>query len=184
MAEFASVTDVEVRGLGRLLEQYKRLPNIETLTAIYLQAVQELEDVTAEVVLKRFLANATGDQLRVLGDIVGQQNVEGWTEDQYRTWIAVRIRLNRSFGTPVDVIDCIRLATPAVFKLREYVSGAFMIMFQEAPEFPNDVQAIAYLARAAGVNVTVLYPGPDGPGFRFKNVGDADDPAKGFADVS
>lgn len=182
MAELAPTTDVVAKGLGRLLEQYKGKENIETWIQIYLEGVQDLEDHAWLVYTQRFLENAEGVQLDVLGDIVGEQR--GGKEDpQYRIWIGVRIRLNRSFGTIKDVIDCILLATDALFTVREYTSAAFEVRFDEHPDFPNDIQAIVKLGKAAGVNGNVFYPPDDEPGFRFKNVGDSDDPDKGFGDV-
>ncbi len=184
MAELAQVTDVQAKGIDRLLEQYKGKININTLLDIYLEQVQELEDVTWDVMVKRALAVATDAQLEVLGAIVGQPNWEGWTTEQFRTWIGVRIRLNQSFGTAVDIIECIQLATDAEFRYVEYTSAALLVEFEELPEFVTDIMAIVHLASAAGVNVTVLFPPADGPGFRFKNDTDTDDPDKGYADGS
>jgi len=169
-------------GLSRFLEQYKGTIAFKRLIEIYLESVQELEDVAFQVILKRMLENATDIQLDTLGAIVGEQR-QGKDDDNYRIWIAVRIRLNRSFGTPVDIIDVVQLATDAAFEFREYNSGAFSVLFSETPEFPNDISVICYLAKAAGINITVVYPPEGATPFKFMNLGDTSDPDFGFSDV-
>jgi hypothetical protein len=182
MTEVIHNEALTTEGIARMLEQYKGKPDFEALLRIYLDSVQELEDATFDVRLAFMLANAVGEQLDFLGAIVGERR-NGKLDAIYKIWIGVRIRLNRSFGRPIDVIECIRLATDVDFEFREYEDAAFGIFFDDVPEFPNDLMLIAFLAKAAGVGLTFVYP-TDANSFRFKDVGAADDPDHGFADAN
>lgn len=182
MSELQERTNVLEQGIGRFLEQYKDKTDINKLAAIYLDGVQELEAATWQVVIKRFLANATAVQLNDIGAIVGESR-QARSDDDYRIWISVRIRLNRSFGRPQDVIDCVKLATDADFRFQEYAGGAFVVNFLEQPANGNDIAAIVHLAKGAGIDATVMIP-PETGGFRFKNNDEASDPDHGFVDGS
>lgn len=185
MSELVKNTALTQEGLDRLLEQYKGKENIETLLTMYLDSVQEFEDAVFAVKLAFMLEDAVGEQLDFLGAIVGEGR-NGKEDELYRVWIGVRIRLNRSFGTPTDVIECLRLATDAPFEYRTYGGAHFAILFSEMPEFSNDLTIITYFAKAAGSSFTFHYPYDLGDGhiFTFKDVDDVDDPDLGFCDVA
>src|SRR6266705_5722859 len=95
-------------GLSRLLEQYKKSTAFKNLVKIYLDEVQVLEDAGIELALAFLLDNAVGDQLDILGAIVGEAR-QGREDPIYRIWIKVRIKVNRSFGKPTDIIDIVQL---------------------------------------------------------------------------
>lgn len=173
-------TQLVQEGLARLLEGYKGTTAFKELLAIYLEAFQELEDATFAVILGRMLDNAVGVQLDVLGAIVGEARQEK-VDALYKVWIRVRISINKSRGTVPDIIACIQLATDAEFVFTEYSRAAFAVEFETPPDFPNDVTLVIELAKAAGVNITVIYPIDPDHTFRFKyRDSDSDDPNKGF----
>jgi hypothetical protein len=64
--------DVVVRGITRLLSQYAESPNLKDVLTIYLEELGEARDVILDVWCERWIDNADGVQLDVLGDIVGQ----------------------------------------------------------------------------------------------------------------
>lgn len=180
MAEVIHNDALSVEGLSRLLEQYKGKPAFEALLKIYLDSIQEFEDAVFAVRLSMMLDSAVGEQLDFLGAFVGETR-NGKDDDVYRVWIRVRIRLNRSFGEARDIIECLRLATNKPFEYREYDDACFAILFSERPDFPNDLALIAYLAKAAGIGLSFVYPTDDAHVFRFKNIGASDDPNHGFS---
>jgi hypothetical protein len=180
MAELTHNPLMVFEGVAHLLEQYKGSETLKKLLTIYLEEIQELEDTNFQVVLSRFLANAEDIQLDVLGALVGELR-QGKNDAAFRIWIAARIRLNRSFGRPDDVIECLLLVTPAAFTYEEYSSAFFVVTFSEQPAFPNDITAIVYLAKAIGVGMMVIYPPDDGQVFLFRDNGAANDPAHGFS---
>lgn len=106
----AQVTDHADQGVALLLDQYKEKPRLEAWMRSFLDEVQELEDATFEVLESRDVDNAEDAQLELLGRVVGQVRV-GPTDEVFRLFIKVRIRINRSHGKAVDVIEVGRLAT-------------------------------------------------------------------------
>lgn len=184
MSAIVHSTALTTEGIARLLEQYKESTQLNTLMRIYLDSVQEAENVTWDMRLKLILANAVGDQLDILGAIVGEPRND--REDAlYKIWIGVRIRLNRSFGRPLDVIECLLLATEADFEYREHEDACFSIIFNEMPLYPNDLNYVVYLARAAGIGINFIYPTvDDGTEFRFRGVSDTSNPDNGFCAVA
>lgn len=127
--------------LGKLLEQFKGgKPVLHGLIRTHVGQLQDLEDVAWQCVHGRLLdyppggtVRAEGVQLDVLGKIVGAPRL-GVTDSQYRDAIKLQIRVNRSHGTTVDILEVLRLAmpSPATFTYREhrhlawytYVSGS------------------------------------------------------------
>jgi hypothetical protein len=91
-------------GLKLLVEQFRGKPVIEALLSSYLSRVQELEDELWIVLWGWVLGNATARQLDDLGAIVGELR-EGRDDTEYEAAIRVRIRINRSKGRTIDVID-------------------------------------------------------------------------------
>jgi len=187
MGEIIHNPALVAEGITRLLEQYKGSETLKKLLTIYLEEIQELEDANFAVITSRFLEGAEGAQLDVLGALVGELR-QGKTDEAYKVWITARIRLNRSFGRPDDVIECLHLVTDATFVYEEYSSAFFTVVFWDRPEFPNDVTAITYLAKAIGVGMLVVYPPPEGvsgfEGFLFRDYGAVDDPDHGFSDFN
>lgn len=62
----------------------------------------------------RLLPNASGAQLDMIGRIVGRGR-SGLSDADYFIAIRAQIRINRSCGTPEDMIDVTRLTVPAGF---------------------------------------------------------------------
>lgn len=106
----AQVTDHADQGVALLLDQYKEKPRLEAWIRSFLDEVQEAEDMLVAVALSRDVDTAEAAQLELLGRVVGQERV-GDTDDVFRLFIKVRIRINRSHGKAVDIIEVGRLAT-------------------------------------------------------------------------
>lgn len=107
----AQSTDHVARGLSRLLQQYKSSPYMVGLATSYLNRIQELENACWEVILYRLLPNASGAQLDTLGRIVGRGR-GSLSDANYFLAIQAEIRINRSCGTPEDMIAIAILSLP------------------------------------------------------------------------
>ena len=163
------VTDHVKQGLGLLLSQYQEKPRIAALLSSYLSRVQELEDANWDVIVKRFIDDATDAQLDGIGRIVGEER-QGRDDTTFRLFILARIRVNLSFGHGDDVIDVMNLVEAADFVLREYYPATMFVDFAT----PTSVEAavlveLARLAKGAGVRLQVLYGDHDvgDTGFSF-----------------
>lgn len=76
--------DVNAETQSDLITQYQNSPNFKALLKIFTDQIQELENVAQDLLNKRLLDVAVGDQLTIIGNIVGQQrfkiltNTEGF----------------------------------------------------------------------------------------------------------
>ncbi len=77
--------------------------NITKLIRALVEPVQDVEDALQQVHVGFDIDVAEGDQLDVVGALVGQER-NGMDDDDYRRIIRARISVNRSKGTVADVI--------------------------------------------------------------------------------
>jgi hypothetical protein len=167
VAELEQVTDHEEQAYGLFLDQYAEKPRLAALLASYTQEIQELEDAIWAVRLGRFLDNAEGAQLDVIGKLVGERR-DGRADNVYRILITAKIRVNWSRGRPNDVIAVVRIVQGAE-NTHRYVSvfpASFEIVFDNdfvesdrgftAPELAQIIARLVRGARRAGVHSMVL----------------------------
>jgi hypothetical protein len=167
VAELQQVTDHEEQAYGLFLEQYAEKPRLAALLASYTQEIQELEDAIWAVRIGRFLDNAVGAQLDVIGKLVGESR-EGRADNVYRVLITGKIRVNWSLGRPKDVIETVR-AVQGPANTHRYLSkfpASFTVVFQNdfvetdrgfvAPELELAVARLVRSARAKGTHSMVL----------------------------
>ena len=167
MAELEQVTDHEEQAYGLFIEQYSERPRLAALLASYTQEIQELEDAIWAVRLGRFLDNAEGAQLDVIGKLVGERR-DGRADNVYRVLITAKIRVNWSQGRPNDVIAVVRIVQ-GTENTHRYVSvfpASFEIVFDNdfvesdrgftAPELAEIIARLVRGARRAGVHSMVL----------------------------
>ncbi len=181
------------RGLGRRIERWKK-DKFGKLLESYLEILQELEDEISRVYYGRFLENAEGAQLDKIGRRVGQGR-GSFTDEQYRLWLQIRIKLNRSFGRAWEIIEILKLVTDHEFHLRTPGNGPaqLVITFEDSELISDDfwfklIQQIAQEAAGAGVEVTIIFPvrtvSPPAviKPFKLKRAADTGDPTLGLSD--
>lgn len=182
------IHDHEARALGQLPEQRKRQPNIEALVRIIARRAQGIENMLWGVFDARVLSTAAGESLRVMGRIVGVVQ-PGADDDTLRNLIRVQIKLNRSAGTPDDVLGVmgLLLGESAGLKLVEFGRAAFELRVSGTMPIAGPLAA-RYLARArgGGIGATLVWSDHDAvKTFAFAGYpdagtfGDANDPSVG-----
>ncbi|HEV7717110.1 MAG TPA: hypothetical protein VGO53_16045 [Steroidobacteraceae bacterium] len=175
------ITDHEVRGSKLLTEQFKHKATIAALLKSWLGQIQELEDATYQLQLQRVLGTATGANLDVLGELVGQARA-GRSDTQYRVWIAGRVLVNKSRGKTVQLIAIASKLTQGPVRLAEYYPASFTI-YSGAPIRGSDGVEIAkllHIAKAAGVAMQfVWYDSATAFRFAISGVPNMDSP-RGF----
>ena len=103
MSELTKNTQVVAQALA-LLTGDNQQTNIQAMLTSYLTLAQELENSIYDVYESRIIANASGAQLNILGDIVGAQR--GNLDDaDYRTAIKIQIAVNKSKGRAQDLVS-------------------------------------------------------------------------------
>jgi len=172
------------QGLLLLIEQYKESPIFQQWLRSYLQQVQELQDATWEVIEERYLDVAVGVQLDILGEIVGLRR-EGLSDTLYRDALFLQIRINRSFGTPVDVLEITRLFLGPGFPTigyEEHKPATIILIFLQNLTANERFTLFRGLfdTKAAGVRLLIRETSDPDTAFTFKNVGDPDDTDKSF----
>ncbi len=146
-------------GLAKLIEQYKEADVFKEWVCTYLKQVQEFEDAVWQVIEDRWLANSEGVQLDILGKIVGLDR-EGLSDELYRGAIRVQIRINRSFGTPIDMLDVARFALGVNYptiRYQEFYPATVKITLTQ--DITDDQRRILYRAlyatKPAGVRLLI-----------------------------
>jgi len=103
-----------------LIGQYRGKKNIQAFLASYVRPLQDVENVLWDIVDAFMLDNAVGAQLDTLGRLVGEQR-RGRSNEEFRIGIRIKIRVNRSKGRIVDIIDVASLANaPRVPAVEEH----------------------------------------------------------------
>ena len=168
--ELGSVTAHRHKAKKRTIERWKNPEGYAAVRASYADEIQELENAIWQVKYSNLLDDAFGASLDKIGRIVGEAR-QGAIDAAYRVRIKVRIRINQSFGTALDLIGiCNLLELDAVYT--NYGSGACRVDIRVLPESDAVRQQVAGLlgeAVAAGVRVHVSIPTSLTP-FRFSSV--------------
>lgn len=144
--------------LDWLIEKFKGLESWENWLTPFLNQIQDLEDVFYAIEQARHPDNATGAQLDGCGAIVGEPRY-GRGDDDYRVGIKVRIAINRSRGTPEDVINILSILCE--YKSIEYQGSypaGYLMWIMEALDPADDPSTwVDYVedATVAGVRVMI-----------------------------
>lgn len=160
--------DHVTRGVERLIDRYRK-ERTSALLASWLTEVQAVEDALWQLLVERSLATAEGDQLDVLGAIVGEPR-RGQDDETYRLWISARNMVTRSSGVTTEMLAIARkLVAPSVpIRLEEFYPAAAVFRFDGVLGLDEGYQ-IAYMlheAKPAGVLFQMTWP-VDGETFTF-----------------
>lgn len=104
--------DIVSLGLSRLASQFQDKPIIESFLSVYLEALEEVESGFLELLNGRGISTAIGNQLDLIGKIVGEDRL-GRDDETYRDALYLRIFINNSEGTPEDIMSALKLITQA-----------------------------------------------------------------------
>lgn len=142
-------------GLKLLIEQFRNTTTLPKFLAVYLRRFQDLENVTWDVINKRLLGVAVGNQLDMLGDLVGEPRL-GRNDTDYRSAVTLRIRVNRSQGRAEDVIDVADLASAETASYYEYDPAGFAVEIYNATS-PLVVARMLYATKAVGTGGALVF---------------------------
>ncbi len=170
-AESGIITDHIARAQALLIEQFENSADLKTLLGIYVAQLQEIEYVISNLGLTRNINAATGAQLDIIGERVGESR-QFRNDDDYRTAIRSRIFLNSSNGEPETVIEAIRVLTNSNRVWYSEVQPATIFLDYQGDFLPpgNLQQQIEQIA-LAGVQIFIAYINNNGPVFGFDGEG-------------
>jgi hypothetical protein len=112
--------------LGLPYGQFQGAPVIDAKLASYGVQAQEIENVLVDVLVLSLLPNATGEQLDVLGRIVGEPR-QGKNDADYAIAIAARIRINRTNATIEDILLVLVAAIDRTYEVDDLGNAAFIV---------------------------------------------------------
>ena len=169
------INDHEARMIGLLISQFKDKPNIAGILKSFSTEVQEIEDVAYNLFRSFDIDDAVGDQLDLLGRLVGEAR-QARTDEVYRSAISVRIAINLAHGEPEKIIEVLESITNStIVQLTEVYPAGMFIFFNGTTTDFTTIKDLIKLMVAAGVRLTLstsdeedpfVFDGdPDGGGF-------------------
>ncbi len=117
--------------LGHLIEQHKDQPTMKKFLTALANQIQDLEDVSFEVFLDRWLDTAVGVQLDGLGDIIGEARM-GRPDAAYRLAILAQIQINFSEATPEDILTALVNFYNRTYEMMEIPPACFVVRLVDA----------------------------------------------------
>ena len=147
-------TDIEERTASLLIEQFKTKPKINELVRIFARQVQELEYVLADMLKIKDVNTATGDQLDILGEYVGEER-NGRNDDDYRQAIILRSFINKSNGEPETVIQYAQYITNAT-EVQYFPVYPGKVLLQITTNFIVTVDTVELIQKVAPAGVKIL----------------------------
>ncbi len=143
--------DSDISGL--LVDQYSDSVNLLKIISAISNVKQEIEHTILDLMDKRVLDNAEGQQLDNLGDLVGLPR-EGKTDDEYRTEIGTQIQINLSGGQSEILISVVSsLTNSTVVQLTDSYPAKINLTFNGTA--PSNLSSVINRLKAAGVEVTL-----------------------------
>lgn len=148
------ITDHIRQGLARLLTPYRDKPRFAAWCAVQLNQVQYLENAAAAFLSAWDVDTCDLPRLTVLGKIVGQS--PRGTLEQFRSYVKVRILVNRSRGRAPDLIKIASLLLGTV----TYSEGACRVWIESDGPLGTasaaDVVEFLHLAKMSGVQLNLI----------------------------
>jgi hypothetical protein len=157
---------------SRLLVQFNDAVKLHALVRALVKPMQRLELDAFSVQDAFDLDEATGDQLDILGNLVGEPR-QSKTDTAYRAYVKARVLANDSNGTPATLYAIARAllgTSPTLTIVPEYPAGYTFEVAGVTLQFPWDLvgdvgpelvaKALAdalLLATSAGVGFTLYY---------------------------
>ncbi len=178
------IADHSEQAVDSLAAQFRAQPGLTGIARALGNRTQLLEDLFVDLRDKRTLANAEGDQLDVLGELVGQPRYVTDTDTIYRRKIAAAVLRNRSKGTGNELIAIAVLITDGIAAhVWDTPPAAFVLAVEVAAPLTADEETaliefvLASKSNAVGVLGIAWYVG-DVFGF----LGYPDPPFDGYGD--
>jgi hypothetical protein len=114
---FTTIPNHVQQALARLVTQYQNSPNLQSLLSGIVTPCQDIENALVDMNNLRYLPDATGAQLDVIGVIVGLARTQGQSDASYILDLYGQIKVNTSEGQPEQAIQAFLLFTGAPYVL-------------------------------------------------------------------
>lgn len=120
-----------------LLHQFAHATKLKGLVRCLVKPLDEVLDAIHALEKGRYITQACGQTLDVIGSIVGQPR-SGLSDEDYRAFIKVGIHLNNGLGTPEHVLTIIRIlyGKKPHIEISERPPEHVLFVLFEMPAFP------------------------------------------------
>lgn len=154
------VEDHAAQAQGRLASQY-RDTTVEGFVLAPVPGQQAVEDALWQTLQVPVIDSAEGEQLDLLGRIVGEPRYSR-DDATYRLWLKARVAINKSNGTVAELLYIVGLIKPADASLRLVPSypASLNLHLDDIEVTASDAAIIAAVlqeAKAAGVRAIVEF---------------------------
>lgn len=145
-----------------LYSQFHGAPVIEAIVSAWAVQSQEIEDLFVDLIVLFALPNATGDQLDILGQTVGEERL-GRSDDDYRVAIGARIKMNKSNGSVEDIYEVLKAAEDREYDIDDLGQAYFQVRAVDAmtDALAAVLDAILQHIRGAGIRADFHYSNYD-----------------------
>jgi len=158
------------QGSERLLWQWRNSPNLKGLLQSYMESVQEVETTLFQMLNARGLDTATGEQLDILGKIIGEPRT-GRSDEVYREALKQRVVVNNADGSTEVVLELIQLVTGASrVTFFEHYPASLIPFATSEPSL--ETLLLMVKAKSAGVRLTQMLFDPTDATVIPQEVGD------------
>lgn len=179
------INDHVQQALARFIQQYKGRPLTAGLMTAFVDQIQDLEDAIYGLDSERQLANAIGQQLDGLGEIIGIKR-NGLDDATYLLFLYGKIAENYSDTTINSIINIINFVFQAqVVLMQEVFPAGLSIQVAGTPLNPALFNiAVALVQAAMGAGILLVFIGGSSTVniFRFFGPG-VDGAINGFGDL-
>lgn len=142
-------------GLDRLIDFWKDKPAVIGLLTSFLEEIQELEDTLHQLNNERSLSTAIGQQLDVLGLLLGVER-DGRLDNAYRDALRDRVSSIRASGTIEDVKRTAKILTDAtICKVFNHYPACTYLFCNEP--ITKDYHEIIQKSHMAGVRTRTFW---------------------------
>jgi hypothetical protein len=149
------IKDQVQQGKDRLVTQWFDKPVVQGLLKSYMENVQTVEDTYEQLLDERSVFTAVGEQLNVIGTIVGEAR-NGKADDPYREAILNRIAINTSDSTPEKIMQIMRTVTGGNFiNITEHHPASFHLFVDKASA--NAVATTLKNIAGAGISTRLMF---------------------------
>jgi hypothetical protein len=167
------IEDHDQLAKDKLAQQFKSKDNVARFLETFSRQIQELENVSFQLLLERALCTAVGEQLDGLGSIIGLLR-DSPDDELYRFSLQAEIAVLTSGGTIEDLIQMVdaALGDVPIIQLIESPPAALLIIATEEaidPDVAARVPAKVARAKAAGVLAQFIWSESD-TNFKLSDV--------------
>lgn len=136
------------------IEQFKSSSNFNKILEVAATTFDELDIVFADLKTILNIANASGKQLDLIGDVVVEKR-EGRSDDDYRSAITLKIFKNTSRGFVEDVVEILTVITEATKVVYSDNPPAAYTIYTNGTTLPLNIHSVINKLSAAGVSVLI-----------------------------